>query len=186
MPRRADPTSDAGPDDEPTNEEKILSVLKDAKADPRNDGDVLGLAQIAARTGIGHTTSVYLTYLTRRGIIVRVARGRYRLPRQSDTLVGHMQGVTCPPEEKASCSICREVATTSPSTSSDASTIDDEAAEEIRAAERERIAAALSKALADAVPQEAIDYIRGFQDGANFIAEKVLGISLEIKKEELT
>lgn len=178
MPRRADPMSDAGPDAEATNEEKILSVLKDAKADPRNDGDVLGLAQIAARTGIGHTTSVYLTYLTRRGLVVRVARGRYRLPRQNDTLVGHMQGATCPPEEKASCSICCAVTITTAPPSAETSTIDDEAAEEIRAAERERIAAELAKALADAVPKEAIDYIRGFQDGANYVAERVLGLTL--------
>lgn len=53
-------------------------------------------------------------------------------------------------------------------------------AEDIRADERRRIAAELSKAVQDAVPKEPMVYIQGFTDGANFIAERVLGLVLDV------
>lgn len=54
--------------------------------------------------------------------------------------------------------------------------LDDALIEDIRTEERRRIAGELAKAVADAVPREALDYLRGFQDGANFVAERVLGL----------
>lgn len=161
MPRRADPLA-AEPDGAPpTNEEKILSVLKDAAQRTREGDDVLGLSEIATRSGIGYANaSVYLSYLVRQGKAWRVAKGRYTIKPPA-----HPWVQSKPAEGDATIVI-------------EESSIDEQAAEDIRAAERERIAAALSKAVADAVPREAQDYINGFRDGANFVAEQVLGLVL--------
>lgn len=54
--------------------------------------------------------------------------------------------------------------------------LDDNAAEDIRVAERKRILSLLAQAVADAVPAEPEAYIQGFKDGANFVAERLLGM----------
>ncbi len=54
--------------------------------------------------------------------------------------------------------------------------LDENAAEDIRAAERKRILAGLSQAVADAMPPEPEAYIQGFKDGASFVAERLLGM----------
>lgn len=54
---------------------------------------------------------------------------------------------------------------------------DNDAAEIIKG-ERQRIAAELRKAVDAAVPQDPLAYTQGFRDGADFVAERVLGMLL--------
>ena len=111
----------------------------------------LALGEVLKRAGTGAATSVYLSGLVRRGLAFRVGRGLYTVER--------------PPLA---------------SEPSVATTIDEDAAEDIRAAERLRIAGALARAVAAAVPREAQDYLNGFRDGADFVAERVLGLVLDV------
>lgn len=137
------------PDDvPPTNEEKILAVLREAGK------YAIGIADIAARSGVKNV-NVYLSYLARRGLIRRTGRGMYSgepAPAQDDNVT--------------------------------LSTVDEEAEEDIRAAERARICKELAKAVADAVPEDPLAYIQGFRDGANFVSERVLGML--VAEEEKT
>lgn len=109
----------------------------------------LTTGEIEKRSGVKHTP-VYLTHLVRAGQLVRVGRGTYALPAER-----HKEIVL------------------------DATPDEDIIAEEIRLQERRRIGAALGKALEAAIPAEPLAYIQGFRDGANFIAERVLGLTVD-------
>ena len=135
----------------PRNEDKIVAVLRDAAP------LALGVEEIEKRAGV-KAVSVYLSHLTRRDppLAVRVGRGMYRASTGSDA--AYKEALAIVEADRASAV--------------------DLAADDIRAAERRRIAGELAAALSDAVPKEAQDYINGFRDGANFIAQRVLGLTL--------
>lgn len=134
----------------------VMNVFTDA-----GDGAVLSLEEVVRRVGDESNVVSIIGGLVRRGLLVREKRAHYRLARPGeDPRADPLAGVP-------------------------SSTLDDETAADIRADERRRIAEKLALAVADAVPREAIDYIRGFQDGANFVAEYVLGESIDAPKPKV-
>jgi hypothetical protein len=85
----------------------------------------------------------YLARLALRGELVRVRQGIYALARHDS------------PVDEAPASI------------------DDRMAEDIRANEREQIVTETMKLVEGAVPRETLDYLRGFQEGAEYVLSAI-------------
>ncbi len=118
-------------------------------------GVVLTGRDMGERTGINNAY-VYMAELADRGLLTRVGKGHYALPSKTHPL--RLAETPC--------------------------AIDETVADDIRADERKRIASELAAAVKDAVPKESMEYIQGFRDGADFVAERVLGLVLDIKEAE--